>query len=119
MYDHKTPIRTSCAKAGVACRYHEHEDRFLRINFADETLQPLFHHEISGAIATWIKRVLTHGIHFAGGKYVFLAFSSSQLREHGAWFYREPVYGEHGIEPGMPVCFPCFAVLSFALFCLF
>lgn len=87
----------------VSLRYKAHEGRFLRVNFADETLRALFHTELSPSILGWVKACLRDGIDAAGARYVFLAFSSSQLREHGAWLYREPSSAE--LRSGLVRCF--------------
>lgn len=80
--------------ARQACRYKPFEDRFLRAIFSDETQQPLFHTELSPAIMNWVQSVICNGVHLVAGHFVFLAFSSSQLREHGCWLYRNPLPGE-------------------------
>jgi RNA-dependent RNA polymerase len=79
------------------CRYKQFEDRFLRLNFTDETLGPLTFAELSPDILAGVRDVLTRGLDFAGSHYAFLAFSSSQLREHGAWMYCDPPAGCTGV----------------------
>ena len=71
-------------------QYAQYSDRFLRVSFVDEDLSPL---SVASATENVIKSrlqpVLREGIAIAGRKYVFLAYSNSQLREQSAWFYCE------------------------------
>ncbi|KAI0225425.1 hypothetical protein L0F63_001438 [Massospora cicadina] len=72
-------------------RHFSHvQDRFLRVAFADEDLQPM--HTSSDENYYLLKRifnVLRLGLSIAGRGYTFLAFSSSQLREHSCWFFAD------------------------------
>ncbi|KAJ9065275.1 hypothetical protein DSO57_1021336 [Entomophthora muscae] len=66
------------------------QDRFLRVVFADEDLQPM--HSNSDENHHLLKRifnVMRMGLCIAGRDYSFLAFSSSQLREHSCWFFAD------------------------------
>lgn len=73
-----------------ACRYKACEWRFLRFNFCDESLRPLLYSELSSELMQWVQSIIEEGFEFAGLKYTFLAFSSSQLQEHGVWMYCDP-----------------------------
>lgn len=75
----------------VVRHYHNQANDFLRLQFTDEGF-----HRVGPAgpnadqrkvIYDRIYRVLRHGIQIGEKKYVFLAFSSSQLRQHGCWFF--------------------------------
>ncbi|KAI9490301.1 RNA dependent RNA polymerase-domain-containing protein [Zychaea mexicana] len=68
-------------------------DRFIRIQFADENgarvhISPKALHD-SEAIYRRIAYVIQHGLIVFGRHYRFLAFSQSQLREHGCWFFAD------------------------------
>jgi hypothetical protein len=66
----------------------------LRLLFADEGLKALYHTELSEAILAWVRNMMRQGFFIGGRKYQFLAFSSSQLREHGCWMYADPTEKE-------------------------
>ncbi|KAI9321571.1 RNA dependent RNA polymerase-domain-containing protein [Dichotomocladium elegans] len=74
----------------VVRQFHEYSDRFLRVQFVDDGLrriQPSFSEDNNDAIYNRIFKVLHNGIQVGPRRYEFLAFSSSQLREHGCWFF--------------------------------
>lgn len=79
-------------------RYKAFQGRFLRANMTDESLEPLSYTELSADILAWVRRTITHGFDFAGAHYVFLAFSSSQIREHGFWAYCDPEPGDMALH---------------------
>ncbi|KAJ9048921.1 hypothetical protein DSO57_1029841 [Entomophthora muscae] len=63
-------------------------DRFLRVNFVDEGFNSI--HPNTAMNLKLLKRVadvMELGITIARRKYEFLAFSSSQLKDHGCWFF--------------------------------
>jgi hypothetical protein len=74
----------------VVRHFHQHADRFARVQFIDDSLGRIggsnrgFSNE---AIYNRIFDVLQNGIQVGARRYEFLAFSSSQLREHGCWFF--------------------------------
>lgn len=74
----------------VVRHFHEHADRFIRVQFVDEG-QSRISASHSGlgndAVYNRIFKVLQNGIQIGTRRYEFLAFSSSQLREHGCWFF--------------------------------
>uniref|UniRef100_A0ACD5VBE7 Uncharacterized protein n=1 Tax=Avena sativa TaxID=4498 RepID=A0ACD5VBE7_AVESA len=108
-----TPTRAYCLPPEVELsnrvirHYHEVADRFLRVTFMDEGMQPLNNNVLNFYAApivrdlmsnsfqqktTVYKRVktfLTEGFHLCGRKYSFLAFSSNQLRDRSAWFFAD------------------------------
>lgn len=65
-----------------------HHDRFIRISFCDEDGGSIGYTG-SDDLYTRIRKVLRDGVYAAGEKFVFLAFSNSQLRDHAAWMYNE------------------------------
>ncbi|GAA5813501.1 hypothetical protein MFLAVUS_006979 [Mucor flavus] len=74
----------------VIRHYKDYSDRFIRIQFMDEgfnrvssSLDP----RIKEAIYSRIYETLKRGIQIGDRRYEFLAFSSSQLREQGCWFF--------------------------------
>ncbi|KAJ1928931.1 hypothetical protein IWQ60_001620 [Tieghemiomyces parasiticus] len=66
-------------------------DRFLRVSFRDEDHERLSNHQRAAVASTGlyarVYRALRRGIRIAGRHYEFLAFSSSQLRDHSCWFF--------------------------------
>ncbi|KAJ2957340.1 hypothetical protein NQZ79_g6942 [Umbelopsis isabellina] len=74
----------------VVRHFHQYADRFARVQFLDDSLGRVggsnrgFSNE---AIYNRIFDVLQNGIQVGSRRYEFLAFSSSQLREHGCWFF--------------------------------
>ncbi|KAI8148427.1 RNA dependent RNA polymerase-domain-containing protein [Fennellomyces sp. T-0311] len=75
----------------VLRQFRAHLDRFLRVQFIDERGTQV--HTSSNmslnndAVYNRLARVLRNGIQIGSVHYTFLAFSSSQLREHGCWFF--------------------------------
>ncbi|KAI9452162.1 RdRP-domain-containing protein [Russula earlei] len=83
----------------VIRRYPNHAEHFIRVEFRDEDhLGYRWDGDVDG---TWFlqQRVggnLRHGFELAGRAFEFLAYSSSQLRDHSVWFvspFRDPVEG--------------------------
>lgn len=76
-----------------------HHDRFLRISFCDEDGASIGYTG-SDDLYTRVRKVLKDGVHAAGEKFVFLAFSNSQLRDHAVWMYNEtPSRNSRGPSP--------------------
>lgn len=74
----------------VVRHYKQHTDRFLRVQFMDENLSRVGAAQdrlIKEVIYDHIFEVLKKGIMIGTTRYKFLAFSSSQLREQGCWFF--------------------------------
>lgn len=74
----------------VVRNFVQHEDRFLRVKFNDEKHKGALHsHDdrIMDEIFSRVYRAMTHGIIVGGRRYEFLAFGSSQFRDHGAYFF--------------------------------
>jgi hypothetical protein len=96
-------------KCAVTREYAEHQDRFLRVTFRDEgkTLDLRKYTNISrlcgfryidyrvlhnyndnmSKMYERIKNILINGVNVCDRNYQFLAFSSSQLREHSCWMF--------------------------------
>lgn len=112
-----TPTKAYCLPPEIELanrvlrRYRDMSDRFLRVTFMDEGMQPLNSHvlnfydapivkEISsnnsrGQKTTMFRRVrniMNDGFYLCGRKYSFLAFSSNQLRDRSAWFFAEDMH---------------------------
>ncbi|KAK1275905.1 RNA-dependent RNA polymerase 6 [Acorus gramineus] len=110
-----TPTKAYCLPPEVELsnrvlrKYKNVADRFLRVTFRDEGMQQLKGNVIKCYAApimkditmnnfpqntTLYKRlrsILTDGFHLCGRKYLFLAFTSNQLRDQSAWFFAEDV----------------------------
>ncbi|ORY97352.1 RNA dependent RNA polymerase-domain-containing protein [Syncephalastrum racemosum] len=77
----------------VIRQFKDHADRFLRVQFVDEgrtRLGASFDDSIqssNSALCDRVFEVLKNGIQIGRRRYEFLAFSSSQLRDHGCWFF--------------------------------
>jgi RNA-dependent RNA polymerase len=78
------------------CRYSAFKNRFLRVGFANDGLQALSHNDLSDSVLQRFRNILLQGLSICNRKFVFLAFSSSQLREHGCWLYCEENLDEDG-----------------------
>lgn len=71
-------------------RFDDTHDRFLRVSFAEENQSKhLEGQKIAEEITERIRTVLRDGLRLGDRHYRFLAFSSSQLRDHACWFYGE------------------------------
>lgn len=72
----------------VIRKYGHLADRFLRVCFLDENMKkflPGLH--VSVGVTQHVSEVLSAGIVIGRRRYAFLAYSSSQLREHSCWFF--------------------------------
>ena len=59
------------------------------MSFADERLGSTSYKDLSPAVCERICDLLLHGLTVGNRRFVFLAFSNSQLREHSCWMYCE------------------------------
>ncbi|KAL4195638.1 hypothetical protein AMTRI_Chr05g74250 [Amborella trichopoda] len=91
----------------VLRNYREISDRFIRVTFTDEGLQTLnsgvlsiytapivrdFSHSKTAqktAIFRRVRSIAFDGFNLCGRRYLFLAFSSNQLRDRSAWFFAD------------------------------
>lgn len=74
----------------VVRHWSDLSDRFLRIRFTDEVNNGRIHPRENNSqdeIFNRITRAMRNGIILGDRKYEFLAFGSSQFREHGAYFF--------------------------------
>lgn len=74
----------------VVRKYHQHEDRFLRVKFRDENYKGTimtFDDDTCNELFTRVKRTMKNGIVVGDRHYEFLAYGNSQFREHGAYFF--------------------------------
>ena len=70
--------------------WSEHSDRFLRVRFSEELTYGRIMSNSGGRnneLYDRVRQVLQNGILLGNRKYEFLAFGSSQFREHGAYFF--------------------------------
>lgn len=95
-----TPSRMYCNMPSlettnrVVRHYKEHTEGFLRLQFTDEGFNRVGAGKMNdnrNVIYDRIYHVLKNGIQIGKKRYEFLAFSSSQLREHGCWFFAPTV----------------------------
>ena len=99
-----TPLRVVChaPELSPSNRVLRHfsllRHRFIRVAFTDESLVSFFHAMSVDTLNRRMASVLRDGIFVAGRKYVFLAYSNSQLREQSCWMYDE----EADISDGSP-----------------
>ena len=100
-------------KCAVTRHYEEYQDRFLRVVFRDEGKYLSFFYEQCSIVCficsstidyrvlhdyndnmskmyERIKDTLNKGVNICDRNYQFLAFSSSQLREHSCWMFAAP-----------------------------
>lgn len=75
-------------------------ESFLRVHFRDENLGKISHSKSTKAsldsIYARIKIILKDGFWVGGRRFELLACSSSQLREHGCWFFASCQHKLHG-----------------------
>lgn len=74
----------------VIRRYRDHEDRFLRVKFRDESYKGTimaFDDDTTDELFSRVKRTMKNGIVVGDRHYEFLAYGNSQFREHGAYFF--------------------------------
>ncbi|KAI9488696.1 RNA dependent RNA polymerase-domain-containing protein [Zychaea mexicana] len=85
----------------VVRHFRRYDDRFLRVTFVEEGLGTLMNtastrHLISEKLFDRILKIIRDGIRIGDRYYEFLAFSSSQLRTHGCWFFSSTTMEEDG-----------------------
>ncbi|PGH06663.1 hypothetical protein GX51_02291 [Blastomyces parvus] len=76
-------------KNRVLRRYADHVDHFLRVEFVDESGDPVRYDPRASVDLIFQQRfkgVLKNGINIAGRKFEFLGFSHSSLRSQTCWF---------------------------------
>ncbi|EGE83653.2 RNA-dependent RNA polymerase, variant 2 [Blastomyces dermatitidis ATCC 18188] len=84
------------SKNRVLRRYANHVDHFLRVEFMDESGDPVRYDpraSIDLIFQQRFKGVLKNGINIAGRKFEFLGFSHSSLRSQTCWFVA-PFYAD-------------------------
>lgn len=62
---------------------------FIRVQVANENGRPLFADDMTTPVEERIHNTLLNGIEINGRRYIFLAYSSSQLKECSVWMVRE------------------------------
>lgn len=73
----------------VLRQFFQHLDRFVRVTFVDENFGSILQEQSDDIFKLRIATILHNGLVVGGRRYVFLAFSNSQLREQSCWFYCE------------------------------
>jgi RNA-dependent RNA polymerase len=74
----------------VIRQFRQHEDRFLRVKFRDESYKGTimnYGDDTMDELFTRVKRTMKNGIVVGDRHYEFLAYGNSQFREHGAYFF--------------------------------
>jgi RNA-dependent RNA polymerase len=73
----------------VIRQFRQHEDRFLRVKFRDESYKGIImnYGDEMDELFTRVKRTMKNGIVVGDRHYEFLAYGNSQFREHGAYFF--------------------------------
>lgn len=87
IYFHSPSMDTSNR---IIRKYREHEDRFLRVKFRDESYKGTimaYDDDTANELFTRVKRTMMNGIVVGDRHYEFLAYGNSQFREHGAYFF--------------------------------
>ena len=88
-------FKTPCVEMTnrILRRYSDLNDRFLRVQFTDEmSFGKIYSSQNSKKddnLYLRVHRVMSNGIVIGDRRYQFLAFSNSQFREHGAFFFCE------------------------------
>lgn len=101
---HYTPTRTIALKPEsnlmnrVLREFAIHRDRFIRLTFCDEDYNSIAFTD-SDDLHARVRQALREGVYCAGEKFVFLAFSNSQLRENSVWMYNETPFPNDLIKP--------------------
>ncbi|KAL5975839.1 RNA-dependent RNA polymerase [Asimina triloba] len=120
-----TPSKAYCMPSTVELsnrvlrKYKEISDRFLRVTFMDEGWQTLNSNVLSYYAAPIVKDITSNsfrqnttvfkrvrsivndGFYLCGRKYLFLAFSSNQLRDQAAWFFADDKINAESIRSWM------------------
>jgi RNA-dependent RNA polymerase len=66
-------------------KYKFPNEAFIRVSFGDENADNLYSNDLSDQVEARIKDLVLNGVTIGLKKYVFLAFSSSQLKEQSLW----------------------------------
>eukprot|EP01041_Mallomonas_annulata_P004112 gene4112-8170_t len=70
-------------------QFIQYIDHFIRVTFMDEDFGSILQASSEDIFEKRLRILVRNGIQVAGRTYVFLAYSNSQVREHGCWFYDE------------------------------
>lgn len=73
----------------VTRHFLEHTDRFLRVAFVDENFGSVLGVRSDDFFENRMREIMHKGFLCGGRRFVFLAFSNSQIREQSCWFYDE------------------------------
>ncbi|CAG8567884.1 9056_t:CDS:2 [Gigaspora margarita] len=71
----------------VIRHFRDYKDNFLRVQFTDEASGKVGANTGNDALYNKIYQTIVSGIKIGDRHYEFLAFSSSQLRDHSCWFF--------------------------------
>eukprot|EP01036_Dinobryon_divergens_P034994 gene34994-45294_t len=73
----------------VIREFSRFKERFVRITFVDDNFGSILGAKSEDIFNLRILKIMQSGFVVAGRKFVFLAFSNSQIRDQSCWFYDE------------------------------
>ncbi|ORX90474.1 RdRP-domain-containing protein [Basidiobolus meristosporus CBS 931.73] len=78
----------------VLRHFHQYQQYFIQVTFSEEHFEKVGpNNHLNQAIFDSFEETLTEGFHIGKRHYRFLAFSSTQLREHRCWFFADTPEG--------------------------
>ena len=83
----------------VIRQFSRFKERFVRISFVDDNFGSILGAKTADIFDRRILGIMESGFEVAGRKFVFLAFSNSQVRDQGCWFYDETRHPDEEAAP--------------------
>ena len=83
----------------VIREFSRFKERFVRIAFVDDNFGSILGAKSEDIFNLRILKIMESGFVVAGRKFVFLAFSNSQIRDQSCWFYDETIIPGEGAAP--------------------
>ncbi|ORY06210.1 putative RNA-dependent RNA polymerase 1 [Basidiobolus meristosporus CBS 931.73] len=78
----------------VLRHFHQYREYFIQVTFSEERFEKIGpNSQLNQAVFDSFEETLTEGFHIGKRHYRFLAFSSTQLREHSCWFFADTSEG--------------------------